>query len=198
MSRPAVFLDRDGTIIVEKVYLSDPAGVELIPGAVEGLHRFRRAGFLLVVVTNQAGIARGRYTIDDVHLTHDLGRPVNRVVDLGQIEGGLAQGLGWMTLEELAYGEDGRLLSSALSTYKAPDGDFMPAVHIRWVEDDNPHGTVGSKAVGEPPLMYGIGVWFALREAIRAFNPEADVPFRTPMTPEQALLCLYPESAEPE
>lgn len=71
MSRPAVFLDRDGTIIVEKVYLSDPAGVELIPGAVEGLHRFRRAGFLLVVVTNQAGIARGRYTIDDYRAVED-------------------------------------------------------------------------------------------------------------------------------
>ena len=71
MSRPAVFLDRDGTIIVEKVYLSDPAGVELIPGAVEGLHRFCRAGFLLVVVTNQAGIARGRYTIDDYRAVED-------------------------------------------------------------------------------------------------------------------------------
>ena len=96
-----------------------------------------------------------------------------------------------MTLEELAYGEDGRLLSNALSTYKAPDGEFLPDMEIRWIEDPNPEGARGSKAVGEPPLMYGIGVWFALREAVRAFNPDGDLPFRTPMTPEQVLLGLY-------
>lgn len=134
---------------------------------------------------------RGTYTLGDVRLTHDLGRPINRVVDLGQIEGGLAQGIGWMTLEELAYDEKGRLLSSALSTYKAPDGDFMPNVQVRFIEDDNPTGPYGSKAVGEPPLMYGIGVWFALREAIRAFNPEAKVPYHSPMTPERVLMGLY-------
>jgi xanthine dehydrogenase large subunit len=134
---------------------------------------------------------RGDYRIDVARLSHDLGRPVNRVVDLGQIEGGLAQGLGWMTLEELAYGEDGRLLSNALSTYKAPDGEFLPDVEIRWIEDPNPEGARGSKAVGEPPLMYGIGVWFALRDAVRSFNPDGDLPFRTPMTPEQVLLGLF-------
>lgn len=59
---PAVFLDRDGTIIVEKHYLADPESVELIPGAVEALHRFRTAGYALVLVTNQSGIARGLFT----------------------------------------------------------------------------------------------------------------------------------------
>ena len=67
MSRPAVFLDRDGTIIAERVYLSDPDGVELIPGTIEALQCLRAAGFLLVIVTNQAGIARGRYTTEDYH-----------------------------------------------------------------------------------------------------------------------------------
>lgn len=65
--RPAVFIDRDGTIIAEKVYLSDPEGVELIPGTLEALRSLREAGFALVVVTNQAGIARGLYTLDDYH-----------------------------------------------------------------------------------------------------------------------------------
>jgi xanthine dehydrogenase large subunit len=133
---------------------------------------------------------RGTYTIDSVKLTHDLGRPINEVVDIGQIEGGLAQGIGWMTLEELAYGEDGRLLSSALSTYKAPDGDFLPDVEVRFIEDDNPTGPYGSKAVGEPPLMYGIGAWFALRDAIQAFKPDAHIPYDSPMTPERVLLAL--------
>ena len=58
---PAVFVDRDGTIIREREYLSDPAGVELLPGAVEGLRAFRDAGFAVVIVTNQSGIARGYY-----------------------------------------------------------------------------------------------------------------------------------------
>ena len=65
MSRPAAFIDRDGTIIAEKVYLSDPEGVELIPGAAEALRTLRDAGLLLVVVTNQAGIAQGLYTTED-------------------------------------------------------------------------------------------------------------------------------------
>lgn len=55
----AVLLDRDGTLIVERHYLADPAGVELLPGAAEGLRRMRELGLRLVVVTNQSGIARG-------------------------------------------------------------------------------------------------------------------------------------------
>ena len=67
MTRPAVFIDRDGTIIVEKVYLSDPDGVEVIPGAVDAMKELRDAGFAIVVVTNQAGIGRGLYSVDDYH-----------------------------------------------------------------------------------------------------------------------------------
>ena len=59
--RPAVLLDRDGTILVEKDYLADPADAELIPGAGEALRRLQDAGYALVVVTNQSGIARGMY-----------------------------------------------------------------------------------------------------------------------------------------
>jgi D,D-heptose 1,7-bisphosphate phosphatase len=63
-ARPAVFIDRDGTILVEKEYLADPARVELIPDALDAMRSLRDAGFALVVVTNQSGIARGLYTID--------------------------------------------------------------------------------------------------------------------------------------
>lgn len=65
LSRPAVFLDRDGTIIQEREYLADPDGVVLIPGAVEALRILREARFRLVVVTNQSGIARGLYSLKD-------------------------------------------------------------------------------------------------------------------------------------
>jgi len=67
VTRRAVFIDRDGTIIVEKVYLSDPDGVEVIPGAIDAMKALRNAGFAIVVVTNQAGIGRGLYTVDDYH-----------------------------------------------------------------------------------------------------------------------------------
>jgi len=62
---PAVFVDRDGTLLVERHYLSDPAGVELIPGAAAALARLRELGYALVVVTNQSGIALGRYSLAD-------------------------------------------------------------------------------------------------------------------------------------
>ena len=134
---------------------------------------------------------RGTYDIDTVRLVHDLGRPINKLVDLGQIEGGLAQGLGWMTLEELAWDDEGRLLSGALSTYKAPDVYTMPDdVQVKMRIDENPVGPRGSKAVGEPPLMYGIGVYFAIRRAMRAFA-ERDYPIDAPATPEKVLLGLH-------
>jgi D-glycero-D-manno-heptose 1,7-bisphosphate phosphatase len=63
----ALFLDRDGTLIVDKVYLADPAGVELIPGAAEGLRRARALGYKLFLFTNQSGIGRGLHTIEDTH-----------------------------------------------------------------------------------------------------------------------------------
>lgn len=65
--RPAVFLDRDGTLNVERNYLSDPAQLVLFPGAVEALVRLRDAGYVLFVVTNQSGIGRGYYTEADMH-----------------------------------------------------------------------------------------------------------------------------------
>jgi D-glycero-D-manno-heptose 1,7-bisphosphate phosphatase len=66
-SHPALFLDRDGTLIVDKEYLADPAGVELIPGAAAALQRARALGYRLFLFTNQSGIGRGYYTLEDVH-----------------------------------------------------------------------------------------------------------------------------------
>ena len=69
--RPAVFIDRDGTLITERSYLAHPDGVELVPGAAEALAALRRAGFALVTVTNQSGIARGLYRESDYHAVAD-------------------------------------------------------------------------------------------------------------------------------
>ncbi len=78
---PAVLLDRDGTIIVEKEYLADPAGVELLPGAAAGLRAMRDLGCLLAVVTNQSGVGRGYYTLEDMHAVN------RRMVELLAREG---------------------------------------------------------------------------------------------------------------
>jgi xanthine dehydrogenase large subunit len=117
---------------------------------------------------------------------------MNTAVDHGQIEGGIVQGLGWMTMEEVVYDAEGRLRSNALSTYKVPDIYSVPkAIAILPLETDRDNLAVfNSKAVGEPPLMYGIGAYFAIRNAIKAFvdiSPKFDAPF----TPEKVLLNLY-------
>ncbi len=68
--KKAVFLDRDGVLIQEKHYLHDPAGVELIPGAGPALKELQARGYLLIIVTNQAGVGRGYFTMDDVEKVH--------------------------------------------------------------------------------------------------------------------------------
>jgi len=79
VSRKAVFLDRDGTLIQERDYLADPEGVSLLPGVPEALGLLAGAGFVLVVVTNQSGIARGLYTLDDYHaVAHRLDEQLRR------------------------------------------------------------------------------------------------------------------------
>lgn len=70
MSRRAVFLDRDGTLIVDKDYLHRPEEVEFVPGAVAALKRLQSAGFVLVLVTNQSGVGRGYFTMEDVDRVH--------------------------------------------------------------------------------------------------------------------------------
>ena len=135
---------------------------------------------------------RGRYEVDYVKCCHDFGTSMNTAVDLGQIEGGIVQGLGWMTMEEVVYDENGKLRSNALSTYKVPDIYSVPkdiAVFPLETERNN-LAIFNSKAVGEPPLMYGIGAYFAIRNAVMAYTdcaPEFDLPF----TPEKVLMNLY-------
>ena len=136
---------------------------------------------------------RGIYEFDAVKIVHDFGASMNPAIDRGQIEGGLVQGIGWMTMEEIIYDDEGRLLSNALSTYKVPDIYSVPKIiDIEYLETlTDSLAIFRSKAVGEPPLMYGIGAFFAIRNAIKAFNPLADCAYSAPMTPEKVLLALY-------
>ena len=134
----------------------------------------------------------GTYAIDRVCIVHDSGSSINRTVDLGQVEGGLAQGLGWMTLEELEYTDDGFLLNGTAGTYKIPDMFFSPEqLSVAFLENaPNPHAVLNSKAVGEPPFMYGIGVYFALLKAALGAVPGKKLSYRAPMTTERLFNIL--------
>ncbi|CAA0236075.1 xanthine dehydrogenase molybdopterin binding subunit [Tenacibaculum maritimum] len=136
---------------------------------------------------------RGTYEVDAVKIVHDFGISMNLGIDIGQIEGALAQGIGWMTMEEIAYNKEGKLLSNALSTYKVPDIFSAPKTVeiIPVVTKGNDMAIQKSKAVGEPPLMYGIGTYFAIQQAVKAFNSKHTLKFHAPFTPEKVLMALY-------
>jgi xanthine dehydrogenase large subunit len=156
-------------------------------------HPFAYHVYGTAILTTTVDCLRGTYEFDSVKIIHDFGKSMNLGIDLGQIEGGLIQGIGWMTMEEISYAANGRLLSNALSTYKVPDVYSVPKeVEVIPLETEgNDMAVLKSKAVGEPPLMYGIGAYFAIQNAIRAFNPEYKMRFHAPMTPEKVLMGLY-------
>jgi len=136
---------------------------------------------------------RGNYEIDFVKVVHDYGQSMNPMIDLGQIEGGIVQGIGWMTCEDVFYDEKGKLRSNALSTYKIPDIYAAPKEIdiIPLITDKENLALLQSKAVGEPPLMYGLGTYFAIENAIQSFNPTVPCRMNAPYTPEKVLLALY-------
>ncbi|MHA1667375.1 MAG: xanthine dehydrogenase molybdopterin binding subunit [Candidatus Heimdallarchaeaceae archaeon] len=139
---------------------------------------------------------RGIYSIDRVDIVHDAGKSLNYLIDLGQTEGGLIQGIGWMTMEELLY-INGKLITDSLATYKVPDLRFTPQIEVTFLEDaDNPAAVLQSKGIGEPPFMYGIGAYFALKNAAQAFLHKKKWVYDAPLTPEKLLLYLYDQKKE--
>ena len=160
---------------------------------VEKGHPFAYHVYGTAFTTVTIDCLRGIYEVDEVELVHDIGKSMNPSVDLGQIEGGLVQGIGWMTMEEIVYDEKGILKSNALSTYKIPDIYAAPKkVTVHFLETaEEPLAIQGSKAVGEPPLMYGLGSWFALANAVKAFNPNVSLAYDAPFTPEKIMMALH-------
>jgi len=156
-------------------------------------HPFAYHVYGLAVVVAEIDCLRGNYHFEKVLMVHDFGNSMNHSIDMGQVEGALAQGLGWMSMEEVAYDKEGKLLSNNLSTYKIPDIYSAPReVQCVPLPTKGPKEAIlRSKAVGEPPLMYGIGGYFALQNAIKAFNPDHVPDFNAPMTMEKVLMRLY-------
>jgi xanthine dehydrogenase large subunit len=105
-----------------------------------------------------------------VDILHDVGHSINPAIDIGQIEGGFVQGMGWLTTEQLVWNDKGYLSTHAPSTYKIPATGDIPA-HFKvelWPEANREDNVGGSKAVGEPPFMLAISVYEALRNAVAA------------------------------
>jgi xanthine dehydrogenase large subunit len=128
-----------------------------------------------------------------VDILHDVGRSLNPAIDLGQVEGGFVQGMGWLTTEELVWNAEGHLATHAPSTYKIPTAREWPAeAHVRLLDNSNAEDTIHrSKAVGEPPLMLAMSVFFALRDAIASCGSGRVSPcLRAPATPEALLDAL--------
>jgi xanthine dehydrogenase large subunit len=156
-------------------------------------HPFAYHVYGTAITTVTLDCIRGIYDIESVKIIHDFGESMNIGIDIGQVEGALAQGIGWMTMEEIAYNKEGKLLSNALSTYKVPDIFSAPKTieTIPLETEGNIMAVKKSKAVGEPPLMYGIGAYFAIQQAVKKFNPNYKLKFNAPFTPEKVLMALY-------
>jgi xanthine dehydrogenase large subunit len=133
-------------------------------------------------------------------ILHDAGQSINPALDIGQVEGGFVQGMGWLTTEELWWNRDGRLMTHAPSTYKIPSvSDIPAAMNVALYDNQNTEPTVfRSKAVGEPPLLLGFSVLLAIRAAVASVAPDStDAPaLRAPATPESILNALDAQAAK--
>ncbi len=134
----------------------------------------------------------GESRVLKVDILHDVGRSINPAIDIGQIEGGFVQGMGWLTTEQLVWNDKGLLTTHAPSTYKIPTAGDVPQ-HFKvdlWPEPNREDNVFGSKAVGEPPFMLAISVYEALRDAIASVGDGRPVRLTAPATAENVLKAL--------
>lgn len=139
----------------------------------------------------------GEVKVTDVQILMDLGRPVNKDLDIGQVSGAFIQGMGWVTTENLVYNDQGLLLSHAPSTYKIPSIQDTPRnFKITLHENEENYANVrGTKAVGEPPLLLALSVWSAINNAVASL-PHYDKNYpqiKIPATSEEVLRAMLPQ-----
>ena len=136
----------------------------------------------------------GEYRVERTDILHDVGKSLNPILDIGQIEGAFIQGMGWLTTEELWWDAQGQLRTHAPSTYKIPLASDRPRIFntklATWSENKE-HTIKRSKAVGEPPFMLGISVFEALSHAVASVaNYETCPCLDAPATPERVLMAI--------
>ena len=142
----------------------------------------------------EVDVLTGEHRLLRVDILHDIGESINPAVDMGQVEGGYAQGYGWLTSEELSWDEKGRPQVVGPATYKIPAAGDMPEdFNVAYWTEPNRSDTINrSKAVGEPPLMLAISAWSALSDAVAAASGggKTAVALNPPATPERVLLAI--------
>jgi len=135
----------------------------------------------------------GENRVTRVDILHDVGHSINPAIDIGQVEGGYVQGMGWLTTEQLVWNDKGYLATHAPSTYKIPATGDIPA-HFKvdlWPESNREDNVHGSKAVGEPPFMLAVSVYEALRDAVAQARGDGKlVTMNAPATAEEVLRSL--------
>ena len=136
----------------------------------------------------------GEHHIRRADILHDVGNSLVPTIDRGQVEGAFIQGVGWLTREELIWGDRGELKTHSPDTYKIPSiGDAPPDFRVALLDGAPQHDVIhGSKAVGEPPLMLALSVVSALRRAVRGFATDRarDIELCVPCTPESVLRAV--------
>ena len=135
----------------------------------------------------------GEMKVDRVDILHDVGKSLNPAIDIGQIEGGFVQGMGWLTTEELVWDSTGRLMTHAPSTYKIPTASDVPAdfrVNLFESGGNREDSIYRSKAVGEPPLMLALSVFSAINDAILSLKPALMPRLDAPATPEAIMRAV--------
>ena len=138
-------------------------------------------------------ILTGSHKILRSDIVFDIGDSINKLIDLGQIEGGFIQGVGWCTTEDMKYNENGNLLNHSPDTYKIPTISDIPEDFRVTILDGipNPNTIRKSKAIGEPPFMLCFSVWLAVKDAISSVASHSIEPeFCIPATNENILLSI--------
>jgi xanthine dehydrogenase large subunit len=154
---------------------------------------FRYYAFGMAVSEVLVDTLTGAVTLLRTDILHDAGDSINPAIDLGQIEGGYIQGIGWCTTEEIKWDRDGNLLTHSPDTYKIPTARDIPGdFRVQLLEDAaNPNAIHGSKTVAEPPFMLSLSAWLAIKDAVSAVGcHETEPEFSLPATNEVVLLSI--------
>lgn len=177
------FEDATQLMFVKRISLS-ATGYYRTPGvymdwSVGKGHPFYYYSFGMGAVEVEVDLLTGKVRLIRADLFHDVGESINPEIDRGQIEGAFIQGMGWTLLEDLRYTDDGKLLNRTPDTYKIPAITDIPQEFNVYLLEGYPNEipTIHrSKAIGEPPFMYGIAPWLAVKDIIASLSGYKDVP----------------------
>lgn len=156
-------------------------------------HPFHYYAFGMAVSEVELDVLTGHHRILRTDILHDAGNSINEALDIGQIEGGFIQGVGWVTCEECKWDAKGNLLNHSPDTYKIPGINDIPEIfNVELLKGyPNPNTIRQSKAVGEPPFMLALSVWLAIKDAVSAVGDHKIEPsLNIPATHEKILMAI--------